>query len=76
MSSRNNGLICSICLKRLRRCRLGKPLVCSHVFCFTCIFEWAKVLTCDKLCSHQHILIDMSIQIVHMQLFYLLPTMN
>lgn len=35
---------CSICLKRLRCSKIGKPDACNHIFCYTCILEWAKVI--------------------------------
>ena len=42
-TSRTEELTCPVCLKRIKRSRLGKPENCDHVFCFTCIHEWAKV---------------------------------
>lgn len=38
---------CPICLLSFESQEIGKPEVCSHSFCFPCIFEWSKVVkTC------------------------------
>ena len=37
---------CPVCLRELgwdTQGKLGKPENCGHLFCFTCIHEWAKV---------------------------------
>ena len=37
---------CPVCLRELGwdiQGKLGKPENCDHLFCFTCIHEWAKV---------------------------------
>lgn len=34
---------CLVCLRKLKKCELGKPKTCGHIFCFTCIHEWSKV---------------------------------
>lgn len=42
MSSGNTDQ-CPVCLMSLKDQLLGTPNNCSHVFCFDCIQEWAKV---------------------------------
>lgn len=43
---------CPVCMRKLKKCELGKPATCSHVFCFICLYEWSKVSYCnDTLCK-------------------------
>lgn len=35
---------CLVCLRKLRKCELGKPEDCDHLFCFSCLYEWSKVM--------------------------------
>ena len=42
-SSGDEGESCPICLLKLRAQNLGRPAPCQHIFCLTCIREWAKV---------------------------------